>query len=691
MPFSAATSRPLLTALTDDTSFNGPDAALAFARTRAAGASFARLSVPWSQVAPAGASARKPAGFDASDPADPAYDWSGLDEEVRLAVANGLEPVVGFYEAPQWAQDQSSHPSTYSGFPGGSYKPSPAAVGAFARALAIRYGGNFLDLPRVKYWRLWNEPNLVGHLSPQFEEGKPFAPGWYRMMLDAFSNAVHDVHPDNVVVAGSLAPFSRKTSAMGPLAFMRSLLCLSAGRSPRPVCSTRSTFDAFSIHPYTSGGPTHHATNADDVSLGDLSKMRVLLNAAVRFHHIVSQAPPQFWVTEFGWDTRPPDPNPLATPLSIQSRWTAEALYRMWQAGVSVVTWFLLRDLPWPQSEYQSGLYFRSGISMADDLPKPTLTAFRFPFVAFRQKGGTLVWGRTPEGKPARVIIEQRRARSWRRIATLRADRYGIFTARLKRKIAPFRAHPIASTLTTYQGAVLQDAPSAYWRLGETGRSARDLTGNHPGVADGGVTFRAAGALKNDRNTAVCLNGADGRIDLGPISSPATVELWVKTKAKGDTPFFSNRNRANQYEFVGSFLHLPRAFDGFALLGERPVADNRWHQLAYTYSGITGRVYVDGVLQGENTWVRTPGTADASLGYDASLGSYLQGCVDEVSLYDRALPPSRIQAHFLASGRTLAPDRSLGALRARWIGSKDASLPFSLTPPKDRYVLPFGG
>jgi hypothetical protein len=328
---------------------------------------------------------------------------------------------------------------------------------------------------------------------------------------------------------------------------------------------------------------------------------------------------------------------------------------------------------------------------MAHDLPKPTLTAFRFPFVAFRQKHGTLVWGRTPGGKPARVIIEQRRARSWRRLATLRANSDGIFTARLKRKISSPRPHLLASTLTTYQGAVLQDGPSAYWRLGEAGGSARDLTGNHPGVADGGVTFGAPGALKNDRNRAVCLNGTDGRIALGPLSSPAAVELWVKTKAKGDTPFFSNRNGAHQYEVVGSFLHLPRVFDDFALLGERPVADNRWHQFAYTYSGITGRVYVDGRLQGENTWVRTTGTADASLGYDASLGSYLQGCVDEVSLYDHALSPSRIQAHFLASGRTLAPDRYLGALRARWIGSKDASLPFSLTPPKDRYVLPFGG
>ena len=688
-PASHASSHPLQTAISDDPSFKAPDADLAFARTRAAGATYARLGFYWPDIAPGGA--QKPAGFDASDPADPHYRWAEVDREVRLAVAHGLQPVLSFYAAPLWAQDPSPHPSTYSGFPAGPYKPSPAEIGAFGHALAVRYSGRFEGLPRVRYWRLWNEANLIGYLSPQFEHGKPFAPGWYRKMLQAFSQAVHAVHADNVVIAGSLAPFSFKTAALGPLAFMRSLLCVSAGSTPKPTCKERTPFDAFSVHPYTSGGPTHHATNPNDISVGDLPKARRLLDAAVRYHHVVSRARPQFWVTEFSWDTQPPDPNPLATPLSVQSRWAAEAMYRMWKAGVSVVTWFLLRDLPWPQSEYQSGLYFRSGISQQYDLPKPTLTAFRFPFVALPQKGGTLVWGRTPNGKPVRVIIEQRRASGWRRLATLAADRYGIFSADLRRKIVQPPARAATSVLTAYRAAVLQDAPTAYWRLGDSGGAARDLTGKHEGVPSGGVSFGAPGALKNDSDRAVCLNGTDGRIDLGPIASPATVELWVKTKSNGDTPFFSNRDAVHQNVDVGSFLHLPHIFDSAPLLGERPVANNQWHQLVYTYSGVTGKVYVDGLLQGENTWIRTPGVADASLGYDASLHAHLRGCLDDVSLYDHALTAARVRAHFVASGRMLAPDPYLGALRARWIGSRDASLPFSLKPVKDRYVLPFGG
>ena len=53
-------------------------------------------------------------------------------------------------------------------------------------------------------------------------------------MLNAFADAVHAVHRDNVVIAGGLAPFRditprsrRRTSDWGPLSFMRELLCVS--------------------------------------------------------------------------------------------------------------------------------------------------------------------------------------------------------------------------------------------------------------------------------------------------------------------------------------------------------------------------------------------------------------------------------------------------------------------------------
>src|SRR5207253_2163622 len=222
-------------------------------------------------------------------------------------------------------------------------------------------------------------------------------PQWYRDMLNAFASSVHSVHTDNLVIAGGLAPFTSFAGkqhlwGVAPLEFMRLMLCMS--KRLKPTCSNHSSFDIWSHNPYTSGGPTHHALLPDDVSIGDLPQMRRLLLAAIRSHHVATSKHVQFWVTEFGWDSSPPDPQ--GVPLRLHARWVAEALYRLWEAGVSMVAWYKLRDEPFKSSLVQSGLYFR-GLNVVGDRPKPALEAFRFPLVAFRQNQyRAFTWGRTP-------------------------------------------------------------------------------------------------------------------------------------------------------------------------------------------------------------------------------------------------------------------------------------------------------
>jgi hypothetical protein len=206
-------------------------------------------------------------------------------------------------------------------------------------------------------------------------------------MVNAAADAIHSVKKDNVVIAGGQTPFgpdAKSTDKVAPLTFMRQLLCLSSGKNPKPVCRKRVRFDAWAHHPYTSGGPTHHANSPDDVSAPDLWKMRVLLDAAVGAGNLQSTGPVAFWVTEFAWDTSPPDPK--GVPEKLHARWVAEVLYRMWDQGVSLVTWFLIRDQPFTSTTpFQAGLYFRGSNGMTSDTPKLALTAFRFPFVAFRE------------------------------------------------------------------------------------------------------------------------------------------------------------------------------------------------------------------------------------------------------------------------------------------------------------------
>lgn len=399
------------TAVVDPFLIGGPQTDAALAKVRGAGATFVRLPVNWDEIAPGGA--QKPAGFDASNPDDPQYVWGNVDREVMRAVAANLTPILNVAGAPAWAQSGVQQGGL------GPVRPEASELGLFAHALATRYDGSHDGLPSVRYYQIWNEPNITPFLMPQFVHGKDASPGIYRAMVNTFAAAVHKVDGANRVVAGGLSPFTVNyptVKSIGPLKFMRELFA-------RPV-----RFDIWAAHPYTTGGPFHHATNPNDVSLGDLPKMHALLEAALKRHAIVAPHGLGFWVTEFSWDTDPPDPN--AVPINLQARWVAEALYQMWRSGVTLVAWWLLQDRPLATSPNQSGFYTYAE-TLAAAHPKPSLVSFRFPFVAYLRTGGVYVWARTPWGRPGVVTVQLRQGGSWHDVARLRTNANGIVSTTL--------------------------------------------------------------------------------------------------------------------------------------------------------------------------------------------------------------------------------------------------------------------
>jgi hypothetical protein len=445
-----AANGPLWTAVVDPAAYYGPPSKLqvAFAHTRAAGATFVRIYVNWAATDPGG----RPA--DGGNPNDPAYDWRQLDVQVVAARQARLQPILSVNFAPAWAErGRNGPPSQYPAEQPGTVDPDPNAYGAFAKAIATRYSGHFGGLPRVRYFQAWNEPNIFSFLNPQFSGAQatsstpdsatlppgaqPLSPGIYRTLLNAFGHAVHHVRHDNLVIAGGLSPFGRpfaRTPEVAPLVFMRDLLCLKPNNKPRRGCP-KLDFDIWAMQPYTDGSPEHRAAVPGDVSIPELPQMHNVLMAAARARRISSGARVGFWVTEFSWNDNPPSPG--GVPEGLLARWIPEALYRMWQAGVSLVTWYLIRDdlaheQPQPASRWRSGLYAPCGDNLSCDSPRLIFTAFRFPFVAYRSRRGVLVWGRTPWGKRAAVIVEQLRGSRWHRLRTLRTNGVGIFTATLR-------------------------------------------------------------------------------------------------------------------------------------------------------------------------------------------------------------------------------------------------------------------
>ncbi len=102
-----------------------------------AGARFVRINVSWA------AAANRPPG-DPTDPGDPAYDFRGFDAAIASVRAKGLEPMLTVGQAPPFAEG-GGRPSAA---PAGSWKPDPGAYGQFARAVAIRYSGDYQGLPQ---------------------------------------------------------------------------------------------------------------------------------------------------------------------------------------------------------------------------------------------------------------------------------------------------------------------------------------------------------------------------------------------------------------------------------------------------------------------------------------------------------------------------------------------------------------
>ena len=449
---------PLKTALLGP-NFVGAERDAALAMAKAAGASYVRMSVQWRFIAPG---PTPPPGFVATNPTSTGYNWSQYDQILTDVQKAGLTPILDISTVPDWAYATKPDPPNAG-------SPNATDLGNFARALATHYNGTVPGAPAEHVFQVWNEPNHSKSLSP-------VNANFYRGMVNAVATAVHAVSSQNLVVAGGLAPFGHKKTkgqkwnSVAPLAFMRTLLCLSGGKKPHATCKTPVHFDVWSHHPYTFGGPFAHAKNPDDVSLGDLPKMRTLLRTGVKKHHVISSKSVQFWVTEFGWDSKPPRPKAASTDLA--SRWTAESLYQMWRSGVSLVTWFLIQDYPSP-SPYQSGLYYH-GATLKQARVKPVRTAFRFPFVAylgkqlFKKVRGkkkatgqriVTVWGRTATSTKQVVKIQRahRKAGPWAKVATIRANAVGIFKASLRlkatkkdwlRAVSPDSGNSLAFSLT---------------------------------------------------------------------------------------------------------------------------------------------------------------------------------------------------------------------------------------------------
>jgi hypothetical protein len=427
-------------------STNPAERAVWFDRTAATGAGTVRLSIDWRLVA----GAQRPA--DPTNPASPSYDFTHLDGAVRDAEARGLKVLLAFNDAPTWAEGPGRPASAFPG----SWKPNPSDVAAFSQALADRYSGGFdpdgagpqPPLPAAQALQVWNEPNQDVWLAPQFEGKSIIGPDYYREMLNASYAAVKTVNPKMIVVTGGTSPYGDPPGGpypaggarVRPVQWWQRLLCVKPagwkGEGKKrevtryvraPNCSGKPMFDVLAHQAIdnTGGGPLRHGPHWYDASTPDLGRVVRVLRAAERLG-TVSGGPHPVWVTEFWWDSDPP--NPAGSPLLTQARWIEQSLYLFWKGGASAAINFQIRDGTL-YSDVRSG--FQSGLYFLDGAPKPSLTAFRFPFVTERIDHRTLrAWGKAPEA--GKLRIQRKQGARWKTIKDLKVSQGAVFVTKLR-------------------------------------------------------------------------------------------------------------------------------------------------------------------------------------------------------------------------------------------------------------------
>lgn len=359
-----------------------------------------------------------------SNPADPSYRFGPLDEAITKITSMGMTPLLTVYEAPSWAEGAGRPASARPG----SWKPNPDDLGDFMTALASRYSGGLGALPAVRYFQVWNEPNITDYLAPQWSGGKPVGVERYARMLSVSRRALKGVSPANQVVTAGLAPYGEPPGGnrTRPLVFWRKSFCLKDRKKLKKArgCGPAVGFDVFAHHAInTSGPPRQHALNPDDASSGDLGSVARILRAAER-HGTVTGGRHDMWVTEFWWESNPPDPR-QGYPLQKQARFVAETLYLAWRSGFDAAINFQIKDPVVDRSTYlqrsATGLYFNNG------KPKPAARAFRFPLVADAKGGGRVsIWGRAPDSGSVR--IEERKRGGWGLAERATAKASGVFT-----------------------------------------------------------------------------------------------------------------------------------------------------------------------------------------------------------------------------------------------------------------------
>ena len=324
---SAGAARPLRTGFLDPGAFAGPNADVSVVRARKAGATLTRVPLFWNRVA-----TERPA--DPEDPNDPAYHWASVDRQVVDAVRGGLKPILCITNSPKSGGRSGGRPARDVALPGEVRAIRPCGGAALQRHVhslradgaraAVAVLGSAERAECRKQPRAPADRRAYGISRPLQEDGQRVRRRRARRRLGQRCGRGDS--------GAFRAPLEGHPGRPSDGVHERPALRLDAGAAPQDLLRT----DA--VRRLGAQSVLERRTGLD----GESPWQRVDRRAAGDAHcswprsaraQLSRAGPPLFWVTEFNWDTKPPDPK--GVPQRLHARWVSEVLFRMWRAGVS--------------------------------------------------------------------------------------------------------------------------------------------------------------------------------------------------------------------------------------------------------------------------------------------------------------------------------------------------------------------
>ena len=226
------------------------------------------------------------------------------------------------------------------------------------------------------------------------------------------------------------------------------------------------------------------------------------------------------------------------------------------------------------------------------------------------------------------------------------------------------------ATLTVTGGScVPPSAGLVSWWKGD-GNALDSVGGNH------GTPYNVTNYAPGEVQQAFTFNGVNQWVEIpdSPSLNPTnalTVEAWVYVSGNPNTDFASVIYKfspvdvsLNQYQIATHYINGQLHFFPIIMLpgwtdfdGKTLIQFNTWYRVAMTYDGSSLSLYVNGALDGSiaASGPIIPKPVPLRIGGASTGPWFFNGRVDEVSLYDRALSASEIQAVYNAGASGKCP------------------------------------